>query len=192
MSIAERYHAMPRSGRWLIWAGVAIAAYFLVVDPALLKWQDLSDRAGARQAQLALFHDRSKDGLDAELALGAAHHGHLDPPGERADVIDRLERSIAQICEARGVAKYALSARAAPMARSSQLAQDGRPLVRLIREIHFESDPATALAILADLERDPVIAHAPSVQLQRLEDQGTVNARITVEAWAIAETGGGR
>ncbi len=192
MGLADRYRALPRAGRWLLWGAVAIALYFPLVEAPLNIWNGLSGDADTFEAQLASFHDRSRDGLDDRLALGAAHHGQLDPPGERADAIDRLDRRIAEIFDARGVGKYNLSSRDTPMSRSSALGQDGRPLERLIKEINFEAAPATALAILADLEREEVIPHAPFVQFQRLEDQGTVRTRITVEAWAVAETGGGR
>jgi len=192
MTLLDRYRALPRSGHWLLWGACGLILYFPLVDAPLGLWRDLTDRADARQAQLTAFAKGSSASLGDDLTLGSTRHGDLDPPAPRAQVIDRLERAISTIFEHRSVPKYALTSRTMPLPDPAIAGAEAPALERLIREITFEAPPSRAMEILADLERDPAIVRVPFVQFQGLEDQRVLRARITVEAWAIAETGGRR
>lgn len=191
-NVLARFRSLPRAARWLILAAAALALYFPLIDAPLALWRDLADRADARRARLTAFHHASRTTLADDLALGVSRHGILLPPAPRAQASEKLDRAIASIFQARDLPDYTLTSRAVSMTSGPLPDRLALRLERLLKEIQFEADPATALAIIADLERADIIAHAPALQIQRLDDAATLRVRVSVEAWALPESGAPR
>lgn len=189
MTLAERWAKLPRAALWALAAAGFLAAYFLLVEPVLELTGSIDARADALEAA------RRRAALPAEEALDAAARDHALfgsplPPGgpERTGALNqRLETILA----GRDLQQLSIKARPpAPMPRAdaSRLTDDSRTINRLVVDIDFHTDPATAADIIAQLERAPEVTLLSRVTLRRVERDGAelLQVGLSPETWVAA------
>lgn len=203
-TLAQRWAALPRSAKWLAACGVVVVGYFGVFEP-LLNWRQTIDaRAAAIQAQL---DGRAKAATDA----GAANNVELSvqsfgqpampaPVAERSVALDqkissilrRHQDKVANLRRATLTDRGQFDAPPRALANAAATPGGGGELVRLEREITFEADVATTVAIVRELESTPEVAAVTRVTLNKQSRQGNpteaapLRVSLIVESWAIA------
>ena len=195
---ATWWRSIPRAGRWGAMGAAGLALYFAVVEPALDARTSAHARADALQAMLnrrAVDAAQDSDTTRA-LALASAQFGAVLPPGgpERAsDLSARIEA----IFRERSVGGLTVKARAPiamPRGSFDGAIPEGKQAQRLVLDVEFEASPATAFAVLADMERAPEIATIARLTIRRVEREGreVVLVSVAPEAWVIGVKGGSR
>lgn len=197
-SLIARWSALPRAARWSALAAAGIAAYFLVIEPALDATASLSARADALQAGVDRRNERARAESEAGRlrSLAAANFGAPALPG-RAERSGELNARLEEVFRGRAVGSLAMKARA-PVALGRGALEAGLQEIeqaqRLIVDVDFESTPDVATAVLADLERAGEIAAINRIILRKIEKDGKklVQVSISPEAWVIGPRGGSR
>lgn len=194
-ALSDRWAVLPRAARWLIMAGAFVAAYFVVVEPALVWTERLDTKADILQS--GLERERERRGAESDagqtLARGASQFGDVLPPG-RAERSGVLNARIEEALRGRAVSGLSIKARAPlPLGRASMAGVIGEneQVQRLILDLDFEAPPEVAMSILAELERSKEVASVGRVILRRVEKDGQklVQASVSPEAWIIAPRG---
>lgn len=211
-SLMSRYLAFPRAGRWLVLLCVVVGAYFLVVDPVLLKTNQLNDAADATADALAREKAIADDWAGPGRPLSAARDAFGEPllPGADAQRKQALYTRVNQILDKHRV-RPEISERTSTVRddRTEILREGADRIDRLTLDLTFEADPATVIAVLSELEQAPEVTAVARVQMRRVETGRTggggggggagggghrVRAVLSPETWvrvsAVSGTGG--
>ncbi len=198
-SVAQRFHSLPRSMRWLLLGGAVIGAYFAIVDPVLAYVSDLS----LDSDKMAFNLERaSKDriatqGAEQTIATGKSHFGEVEFPGDPEARPVEFNKQISEVISKNGLKEDATT-------RSSTLGAgplagvvgSDRRVERIIKELQITATPEQVIKLIADLERLPTVTTVSRVQLRKPsenEREGRkVKADISVETWVIARKGKAR
>lgn len=188
MSLLERFHTAPRVVRWAALALTAIAAYFLLIEPALDATSSYNARADVMQAGI----DRltASDDSSSASALSAQQFGQPLLPGgpERTAA---LNARVESLLRDRRVSDLSIRARtpvALPRVSFAAVLPDNRVAQRLILDIQFEAAPSDAVAFLADLERAPEVSAISRVTFRTVQRDGVtlVQFAVSPESWIFA------
>lgn len=198
MNLLDRFLALPRAARWAAAAATFLAAYFILVEPALDATTSARVRAEtletAIQRRTANASSNSTAAQDA--ALAAARFGERLPPGG-PDRAAALNACLEQIFREATVTNLSIRARApVPLAKGplASVIQEGSQAARLMLDVEFEAAPNAAAAIISHMERAPEITSLNRVVIRRVEREGkrTVQVSVTPEAWIIMPKGAAR
>jgi len=202
MSLGARFNSMPRAARWLVVFVAGLAAYFLVIEPAL----DSTLRMNSSSEQLeSRLHGASSSDQGFVTALGQVESGlqrfgAVNLPVESTTGSEAFNRRVAEILKAHGVRDSTASDREVPVASgplTQVYAPDNMRLDRLVKDLQFETTPDNVAKVIADFERAPEVVAVSRVQITKLQSgrgvpAGTVRANITAEAWKLSRKGRGR
>lgn len=205
-ALLQRYLSLPRAARWSVLAGAAILVYFLVVEKVVTRTSRLNTAADATAAALTHERELAEGWAGPGRPLAAARDAFGAPalPGPDARSKQALYERVNQILDKHKVARPEIGERYAPLRddRADKFLDGTERIDRLILDLTFEADPATVIAVLADLEQSDEVAAVSRVQLRRLDagrsGQGPsrhVRAVLSPEAWVRVSTqagGGGR
>jgi len=180
----------------------ALAAYFLVVEPALDSTLRLGGSADALESRLrgASSSDQGFVSALGQVESGVQRFGAVNLPVETTAGSEAFNRRVAEILKAHGVRDSTATDREVPVA-SGPLTQvytaQNMRLDRLVKDLQFETTPDNVARVIADFERAPEIVAVSRVQITRLQSgrgvpAGTVRANITAEAWKLSRKGRGR
>jgi hypothetical protein len=195
--LIQRWNQLPRAARWLLAAAGAFLAYFAVVEPALDLTNRLSTRADTYAATLANFaaSDGPQKRALATLGLGTRQFGELEFLGEESTRPVAFNRAVDKVLETHRVSNTKSRTKKAPLGAgplATKVGNDKR-IERIVRDIEFDATPETIAAVVADLERSPVVATVSRVQVRQIEARDTgerhVHAVITAEAWIVTPKG---
>jgi hypothetical protein len=189
-ALLARYHALPRTMRWLLWTAAVLVLYFAVIEPYVItKPAALRAKAGETETRLVSLQKEAESGQAHVVANAIARFGPIDPPSnepERATLL--FNRKVAETLEKHGIKKYTSPNRSTNMERGPlvrAVSSDER-VERRIADIQFDASPEEITGILADLERSPEITAVSKIQLRRADGGGrTLHATLTAEAWVI-------
>ncbi len=202
MSLWARFNSWPRAARWLVVFVAALAAYFLVVEPALDSTLRLGGSADALESRLrgASSSDQGFVSALGQVESGVQRFGAVNLPVETTAGSEAFNRRVAEILKAHGVRDSTATDREVPVA-SGPLTQvytaQNMRLDRLVKDLQFETTPDNVARVIADFERAPEIVAVSRVQITKLQSgrgvpAGTVRANITAEAWKLSRKGRGR
>ena len=196
--IVRRFLELPRAARWLVAFGLAMVAYFAIVEPVIDVTLRIGERAD-RQRQKLEAYDRRLDLVSresTELALGLRRFGDVAMPGAPERRPGELNARIAQILRANDVSGHTTRASAGTLRPGplSEITGEGGRIGTRVTEIQFTASPEQVVRVLADLEQSPVVAAITAVDLAPADDRRTrtVEATITAEAWTLPERGASR
>lgn len=198
--LLSSYSRLPRALRWAVLAGIGVALYFLAVEPLVDQVNRLTSASDSKAATLA-SHAKSAAALqqDAErVALGVKRFGQVLPPGDPEQRALEFNRAVDEILKTNGVRDHTTTARTSPMGPGPLVAKAGAEfrVDRLIKDIQFSSDPETAAAVIADLERNPAVATVSRLQVRQADSRDktsrVVRVSLAAEAWLLARKGRSR
>jgi hypothetical protein len=207
-SAAQRWNALPRSGKWIAALVVVLIGYFGVVEPVLVATDRLNTRADALEAEL---RDRAAakatlEATGAELERAMIAFGPVKPPVRGGDPLAALDKRLSAIRSTHSVQERQrrLATRGEPISRDGVRfvgggLAGGQPLERFTIEWQFEGTTDALVSVLADLEKAPEVHAVSSIQLRRLPNPraiaggdsttGQISVTLLSETWAVA---GGR
>ena len=187
----RRYARLPRSAKWLAWAVLGLAAYFLVVEPVVDATVQASGRAEAMAARIKAVKTMGEKAQDDQqrIAIGSRLHGEIELPGPRSERATALNRAVDRALRDAGV----LGARTQTIEQNladgpaTQYYGGRGSLVKLVSTVSFDASPEAFSQVLGALESSPDVAAITRVIVRRAEDGSRqVSATLTVEAWALS------
>ena len=200
-SLFQRFAALPRAIKWLVYLGLFLVGFFLVIRPAQNFSDTVSEKAKHLEDALAARNDfNTSDAGNGGIitALQGVYGTPLRPGGGLNP--ESFRRVVNGILENHNITDSSINER--PRVQMSGLTPEQASALgiasvdRLILEVTFEASPEVVIAILAELERSPEIASVSRVKIDRSisrlsEDEHLVRATITPEAWiaAVSATG---
>jgi hypothetical protein len=190
-------NALPRAVRWAVYGLAAFALYFLVVEPAIDRTNALANRADMHEATLRTFtaEGGSQQKHLQTLELGMRHFGEVEFLGDESTRPMQFNEAVDRILREHAVSNPKSSTKPAALGTgvlTSKMGNEYR-VVRIVRDIEFDATPEAVAAVVAELERTPVVATVSRVMVRRLEGREagdrTVHATVTAEAWVAAKKG---
>ena len=180
----------------VIFAG-CLAAYFIVVEPALDAYNRISGRAAGKTSQLvesAIGGDQLKS-ASTNVGLGVLHYGQVRFPGDPQSTPAEFNRVVTSILDKHEISSRTASTRSGGLRADSPLAKalpKDAKIDRVIQDLQFDAKPEAAFAVIADLEREPIVANISRIQISKESGRGvqngTVRVSMSVEAWVRART----
>jgi hypothetical protein len=174
-AVMNWFQSLPRAGKWGALFVLACAAYFGLIEPAMLATSRLSAKAEALDESLSKLNAL---GGSAGDAVALTSFGAPLLPGDPESRQDLVYNAVNSILARHGVRDRDITERQSPLRNedatallgsTATAATDGeRPgVTRLILEITFDASPETISAIVADLEAAPEIATLSRVKFDR-------------------------
>jgi hypothetical protein len=195
--LKARWQAMPRAMRWAVYALIGFAAYFALIEPAIDKTNALANRADIHEATLRAF--TAEGGAQQKhvqtLELGMRRFGEVEFLGDESTRPLQFNAAVDRILREHAVSNAKSVTKPASLGQGVLTAKMGSEyrVVRLVRDIEFDAPPEAVAAVVAELERTPVVATVSRVMVRRLEGKApgdrSVHATITAEAWMAAKKG---
>ncbi|MBS0195717.1 MAG: hypothetical protein JSR77_03070 [Planctomycetes bacterium] len=198
--LSDRWISLPRAVRWALVGGGLIVVYFVCVEPIVDRINSLNGAAGTRAAMLAA-HAKNAAELQVKaekVALGVRHFGEVQMPGDPEQRALEFNRAVDEVLKKNGVTEHTATTRTSPMGAGPLMATVGSEfrVDRLIKDIQFTADPPVVAAVIADLERSPVVAAVSRLQIRQADsrDKSVKQVRVTLdaEAWLLARKGKAR
>lgn len=198
MTLRERWNSLPRTGRWIVAAAAFMAAYFVVIEPALDATASLAARADVLQSGLDRRRASASGASDAAAreALAISRFGETREPGgpERPG---ELNACVERILRDRAVSSLTIRARAlVPLGRAAfaGVIPESQQAQRLALDVDFESSPQIAVEIIAALEQAPEVTALGRVILRKVERDGKKSVQVSLapETWVITPKRGER
>lgn len=196
--LLRRYEGLPRVARWGVWGVAAVVLYFAVVEPVIDRVNRYASLADARQATLEAY-ERSAGTLRAAgetTALGQRRHGVVEMPGDPESRPLAFNQAVDEVLKKHGVGEQRTTSRTVPLGTGPLTLKVGAEyrVDRLMKDIEFQAEPEVVAAVIADLERTPVVAAVTRVQVRQAEDREKGGRRVRVslgvEAWQIVRKTG--
>lgn len=192
--LADRYRALPRSMKWLLWAAAVIVLYFAVVEQALDAYNALNARADVAQQALAAYGEPDPND---ELAVkeGRKLWGEVAPPTQGPERVLAAKNRILELLGEHGVTgDVSITERAPSAVRISDAnatggAAEGVQYQRGPIEVKFTAPPHVVAAVVAGVERDPLVAMIESLRLRRRNDRAELEVTLVAEAWFVKPSG---
>jgi hypothetical protein len=188
----EYYRTLPRAARWSLIALAFVLAYFVVVEPALDRYNALQGRANKQAAVLVSFRatQQQAEAARAAVATGISRFGEVYPPGEPEARAEAFNRKVAEVLARHDIRNQRTTTRSAPLSRGPLVDSIGQGVLvmRLTNEIQFDGTPEQVSAVVADLEACPEVAGVSRVQVRRSDEERAraVRATIAAETWLLA------
>lgn len=197
VTLRERWESLPPTGRWAAMAAAFMAAYFLVIEPTLDWRASLSARGDVLQSGIDRRRAQQAGSSEAagKAALAASRFGEVRGPGG-AERPGELNACVERILRDRAVTGLSIRTRAlVPLGRAvfAGLIPEGQQAQRLVLDVDFESSPAVAAEILAEMEQAPEVTAVGRVIVRRIEREGkkAVQVSLSPETWVISAKRGG-
>ncbi len=197
VSTVKRVSTLPLATRLLVGLGLFLVMYFLVFEPMI----DSTNRAlAAAESKSALIATYSKTAASLEsaastVATGMKRFGHIEMPGDAEKRPLEFNQAVDEILRRNSVRESTSNSRTSPLGAGPLGARVGTEfrVDRLQRDIQFTADPDLAAAVIADLERTPIVSTISRLQIRQADgkDKGTKMVRVTmtVETWLLARKG---
>ena len=168
--LSERWHALPRAARWLVWLVGLLVVYFAGIEPALDAAARLRAKADAAQRTLSQQASiaQSASTAGALMARGTTALGVPDEPplaSSTADPLVALNSRIDRSAREHGVSIRRRTQR--PREAMTGAVFGGEALERVGVEIVVECDTRQLMAMVRDLEAAPEVHALRSVRVQR-------------------------
>jgi hypothetical protein len=191
------YRALPRAGRWLVWAALLLALYFAAIEPAVDRAARLNRTADAAGAALVSYEQgrNAREQQQAAIKRGLRLFGAVDLPADAAERSVAFNRRIAEVLEKQGIKGHSTTTRTAPLnaGGGDGVAPGGQRVERLVKELQFDATPEQLSAVLAQLEQSPEVASVSKVQVKRAPEgqphsagPRALRASLTVECLVLA------
>ncbi len=185
-----RYQALPRSGKWVAVAGVALAAW-LLLDSVIWPIADkLNARADNMESVLARAAARA-DALPGNSADAAIVLGPNSAPRPEAETKAKLSAAVDAALRKKNIANYGFdmrTAQALPQSILSEVAsRSGGQMGKLAADLRFEATPEAATAVITALDSDPAVDAISDLRLTYRKDTKRVSVQMTVEKWGIVK-----
>jgi hypothetical protein len=203
-NLFSKFMALPRVAQWAIEAIAFLIVFFGIVKPVWSLGDSVGDKASRLESAIARRNDFASpaSGDGANLAAYKAAFGTPMMPKDGGLKPEAFTRVVDSVLESHNVTDRNVTERRIRMTKEQSDVLGPFPIDRLIEEVTFEADPATVVAILAELERSPEVAAVSRVRLDRAsvrggmnlgdaEDEQHVRATITPEAWIVASNASG-
>lgn len=201
MSLLARYKALPRAGKWSVWALGGLVLYFGVVETALAFSARVRGEADALEVSLksrkAVAERATNTAGELEQNMVALGMPALPRQG---DPVPALDRRITTVLSSHGVTPRRREPRpSAPVLTGPgqrEVAKIG-PAVgvqRVAVDLNLECDTEQLAKILRDLEAAPEVTAISRLSIRKLGD-GRANDQklgvtMSVEAWSLQSDSG--
>lgn len=180
--VLERYNALPRSGRWVAIAVVALGG-FMLLDSVLWPIADgLNRRADRLELALTRAADRA-EGLPDEVVEAAVAHGPNQVPLTEKAGKERLAAAVAEILKKKNISAGQDVRPAQPLPASVM----GGSMAKSVAEIRFEGTPDAVLSVLTELDASPAIDAISDVRLNYNTGTKRVGVQLSVEKWGTVQ-----
>lgn len=183
----DRFRAQPRGVQWALLGAIGLILFFAwdsYLRPLASHW---SDRASAIQTKVNEV--RAGRQVSEKLMRSASlvkAMGPVEPPPSEAAGTKEVNDAVNAVIAKHGLKEsFSLRRQGGLGASALPSVTKGRRVEKLMGELKFESTPATAIAVLSELESNPYINAVPSVRLTR-GNSGRVNVHLTLESWALS------
>ncbi len=195
-SLLTRFHALPRSLRWLLAGGIAILGYFFIAEPAI----DYVGRTNVDSDSIAATLIKSENERKARASAkevinaGVARFGQVEFPGDPEARPVEFNKQISEII-ARHNLKEDATTRSATLGAGPLAGIVGadKRIERIVKELQITATPEQIIRLISDLEQLPTVAAVSRVQIRKPsenEREGRkVKADISVETWVVARKG---
>jgi len=195
---AAAFNAMPRALKWALFGLGLVLVYFGVVERSIEKINEASNLADQHEATVKAFTNEGgtkKAALTVQtLERGIRNHGDVEFPGDESTRTLQFNSAVDKILINAKVSGAKSSTKSVSLSQgvlASKLGNDTR-VMRVVRDIDFEATPEDVAAVVAALERTPVVATVSRVSIRTIEGKESerlVHATITAEAWITAKKG---
>lgn len=199
-ALIARFTSLPRVTRWALIAGAFIAAYFLIIEPALDRTNQLTAKANAKAVAISAYEKNRAllTAADSAVKLGVTRYGVVEPPGDAEARPIEFNRMIDSLLDEHGITGASSTSRTVPLGNvplSLAYGQDFR-VDRLVRELQFEAEPEALTSFLADVERRPLVTTVSRLNVRADEGRDARNAgkravrvSLAVETWLLVRKG---
>jgi len=189
--------SLPRAMRWALVGLVAILLYFAAVEPALDRLNKVAYSAEQDEANLRAFTAQGGAQQKAvqTLELGMSHFGQVEFLGDEATRPFQFNSAVDKILKDNEVLNAKSQTKNQALGQGALTAKMGPEfrVMRHVRDIEFDATPEAVAAVVAALERSPVVATVSRVHVRKIEGreggERTVHATITAEAWISTKKG---
>ncbi len=191
------FKGMPRAMRWGILAVVGIALYFLAIEPAVDQINAWGNEADLHQTTLESFNTQGGTQQKAiqALSLGQRHYGDVEFLGDEATRTVQFNSAVDSVLKSNNIPNAKNRWKNAPLGQGVLAAKMGTEtrIERVTRDIEFDATPEAVAAVVAELERTPVVASVSRVTVRMNEgsEGRQVHAVVTAEAWISSKKGQG-
>lgn len=198
-TLLTRFGSLPRSLRWLLGGGTAIAAYFVVVEPAVDYWSrtNIESDSMASVLERSDAERRARAGAEDIIKAGVAKFGQVEFPGDPEVRPVEFNKQISEIIAKHNLKEDATT-RSATLGAGplAGIVGSDKRIERIVKELQITATPEQIIRLIADLEQLPTVAAVSRVQLRKPsenEREGRkVKADISVETWVVARKGKAR
>ena len=179
----ERFKSLERSWQWIILAITFLLAFLIwseVIAPIGDGWAAQADRIEEN-----LSRTRGITTLDSATKTAAMIYGPLELPNMKAAGSLTLTEVVHAILATHGITNDTFYQSQTANIKNSALpgiARAGEKLERIKGELDFDSNPDTAISIVAELEHSADVEAISNLKIDKLGN-GTVRTRLTLEAW---------
>ena len=193
---AEAFNSLPRAMKWAIFGLGLVLVYFAAVEPMVERINGAANVADQHEATVLVFTAQGgtqRKALDT-LKLGLRHHGEVEYLGDESSRTLQFNSAVDKILREHNVSAPKSSTKNVSLGQgvlASKLGSDTR-VVRIVRDIDFDATPEEVAAVVAALERTPVVATISRGSIRTIdgrESERMVHATITAEAWISAKKG---
>jgi hypothetical protein len=195
---ANAFNSLPRALKWAIFGLGLVLVYFGAVEPSVEAINTASNSADQNEATVRAFtaEGGTKKAVQTvqTLELGIRRYGDVEFLGDESTRTLQFNSAIDKILSDAKVLGGKSSTKNVSLGQgvlTAKLGTDTR-VMRVVRDIDFEATPEDVAAVVAALERTPVVATVSRVSIRTIEGKESerlVHATITAEAWISAKKG---
>ncbi|HYE61201.1 MAG TPA: hypothetical protein VD997_04325 [Phycisphaerales bacterium] len=193
---AAAFQALPRAAKWAIFGLGLVLVYFGVVEPMLVQINQASMKADQHETLVRSFTEEGGTQKKAmqTLQAGIRNYGDVEYLGDEAGRTLKFNSDVDRILRENKVTGAKSSTKSVSLGQGVLTAKVGSDyrVLRIVRDIDFEATPEEVAAVVAGLERSPVVATVSRVQIRTIEgkqSERTVHATLTAEAWISVKKG---
>ncbi len=183
--LVDRFLKLPPLWKFAGSAVLILLVYLVAEDfiwPTVDDWRKEADRIELLLDESAVIQKR----VDRKLKGIVTSLGPIDVPRSPNLGAERLEATVNDIVQGQSVQGYTLKTRPGSRVQASASLRSiagGGKVERVLAEVEFVSKPEFAVEIVRELEAEPGIESIDELRLTRIEDSGTVEVKLVVEAW---------
>jgi hypothetical protein len=187
--------------QWALLGLAGIAGYFLAAEPVIDRVRALSGKASDAERRLRDYAEKEARlrAADESVRLGEQQFGVVELPGDPEQRPLAFGKAVDEVVRKHGVSNVTSTTRTQPMSTGELtkfVEKEQTRVERSIKELTFLATPEALGAILADLEREPLVTTISRVEARQSEGNDKVErllrVRIAAESWVLAKKGGTR
>lgn len=197
-SLGHIWQRLPRVARWGVSAALSIGLYFIGMEPTVDQMAKYTSRADADATVLSQYASGGESLKNAARALsvGVRQFGEVKFPADPEQTALELNRTVDEILRKHGIEGVTTTSRVSSMGNKGPFAtkmSTTHNVERVIKQVDFEAMPEPAFAVLADLEKSPLVTTISTVQIRQADARDRRNRNVvlslTIEAWQLAKKG---